>query len=43
MVFVRHHQLTSLQNKTELVTSSFVIFVYKNWKENNMQVKKDFL
>jgi hypothetical protein len=35
-----HPQLASLHNKTKLVTNMFVIFVYKNLKENNLQNNK---
>jgi hypothetical protein len=43
MVFVRHHQLKSLQNETELLTSVFVIFGVEEVKRNNMQVTKKTL
>jgi hypothetical protein len=39
-VVFRHQQLASLHNKTKLVTDIFVIFVYKNLKENNLQNNK---
>jgi hypothetical protein len=40
IVVFRHPQLASLHNKTKLVTDIFVIFVYKNLKENNLQNNK---
>jgi formate dehydrogenase assembly factor FdhD len=39
----QHQQLTSLQNKTELVTSIFVIFGVEELNGNNIQVTKKTL